>query len=205
MIHVKNSISNLDWRELKLSKLDKHNGTTNFDITLSSKLLKEYNAILDFIDTLDDKFKAAGSDMLWGGEDNQSDKFDLSIQIHHNFNNKIDMSGAGLAYAFRGLGLGKKIYKKMISKVVFISSGESQSYKYSQLVWTGLINDNELYTLMNSKWIYAFLKSTPPAEIITLLKKVFEDKTKGECLFDEDFESKHLELLKNSKVAHHFI
>ena len=36
------------------------------------------------------------------------------------------------------------------------------------------------------------------------MEKVFKDKSKGECLFDEDFESKHITLLKKSKVAHHF-
>lgn len=200
----KENIKTIDWREIEIVLEDENLNTVHFSITLPNKLMNDFDIIIEKINSLDSVFIQVGSDMLWGGEDSECDGFNITIQISKVMNNRIDITGNGLPIGFRGLGLGKKIYKKVISEVNYISSEEHKSYKYSHLLWSSLIIDKELYLFMNKDWVYAFPSTESPGSIISRIEVFFKHNSKGECAFDEEFVARNIAHLKESKIAHLF-
>src|ERR1700752_2018333 len=202
---LKDDIKAISWEQLEMELIEENDNQAFFEVTLPNELIQDFNIIKTKIDSLDKVFIQVGYSILWGEEDVECDSLNVSIQINKTMRNRIDISGDGLSLGFRGIGLGKKIYKKVISKVGYISSEEYKSYKYSHLLWSSLIKDEELLLFMNKDWVYAFLSKETPEMIISKIEDFFNYNSKEECAFDEEFVVKNSELLLNSKIAHLFI
>jgi len=182
---LREKIKNVDWKELHVELIDSGN-TFTYEVSLPKKLMRDFDKLEKKIESLGE-FKEVGNDLLWGGDTAECDKFTITMQVRESMFNKIDISGYGLPIAFRSLGLGKKIYKKIISEVGYISSENHGSYKYSHLLWSSLIKDEDIYTFMNNNWILAFLKDQKPDVIIERLEKFFQHNAKNDCVLDESF------------------
>ena len=121
-------------------------------------------------------------------QDGYRDLF-LDIEIHKENLNKIDVLN-GLPNFMKILGLGKKIYKKLIKDFNYISSfyGYNPSID-SDLVWNSVLDDNEVYSFINDNNIISFWNEYEYDEIIEKLKEFY--KIPGEMFFDDDFLKKY--------------
>jgi hypothetical protein len=127
---------------------------------------------------------------------NENIKFNhsLVIDIETTHYNKIDIINE-LPPFMQNLGLGKKIYKKLIEDFNYISStGDNYSIE-SSMVWKSISTDNDIYFFSNGKNIIIFSKKYKKEKIITQLKKFFKLLNKEHYL-DSEF-LKNYNLTKN--------
>lgn len=109
----------------------------------------------------------------------------LEIELDKDMLNRIDIVN-GLPLFMKGIGLGKKIYKKIIKDFGYISSfnGYEPSID-SSMVWESLANDNELYSFSNDENLICFWNELEYEIIIEKLKEFYENKS--DFQFDDDF------------------
>jgi hypothetical protein len=109
----------------------------------------------------------------------------LEIEIDKNNLNKIDIINS-LPNFMKNIGLGKKIYKKIIKDFGFISSFDGYEPSLdSSMVWESLANDKEIFTFTNDENIISFWYELNYETIIEKLSKFY--KNKGFIQFDDDF------------------
>jgi hypothetical protein len=109
----------------------------------------------------------------------------LEITLDQNNLNKIDILN-GLPIFMKNIGLGKKIYKKLIKKINYVSSfyGYEPSID-SDMTWLSILNDKEIYSFINDNNIISFWNEYEYGEIIEKLKLFYEHD--GVKTFDDDF------------------
>lgn len=109
----------------------------------------------------------------------------LEIELDKKYLNKIDIMN-GLPNFMKGIGLGKKIYKKLIKDFGFISSfnGYEPSLD-SSMVWRSLATDKEIFTFSNDENLISFWNELDYDLIIEKLKNFY--KYKGKIQIDDDF------------------
>jgi hypothetical protein len=109
----------------------------------------------------------------------------LEIEIDKKNLNKIDIIN-NLPNFMKNIGLGKKIYKKIIKDFGFISSFDGYEPSLdSSMVWESLANDKEIFTFTNDENIISFWYELNYETIIEKLSKFY--KNKGFIQFDDDF------------------
>lgn len=110
----------------------------------------------------------------------------LEVEVHGENMNKIDVLN-GLPLFMRGLGLGKKVYKRLIVDFGYLSSFEGYGpSKESSMVWNSLADDHELYTFTNDGNIICFHQGVPLEGILEVLGRFY--RIPGEVVvLDSDF------------------
>lgn len=109
----------------------------------------------------------------------------LEVEIDKDMLNRIDIIN-GLPNFIKGIGLGKKIYKKLIKEFGYISSFDGYEPSLdSSMVWESLANDNELFIFSNDENLIFFCNELEYETIINKLKEFYENK--GSIQFDDDF------------------
>ncbi|MCK9445510.1 hypothetical protein M0Q50_01285 [bacterium] len=145
-----------------------------YNVEISILITNIKNIISRFDDDLIDKiFQSGYRDM------------NLEIKLSGEFN-QIDIMN-GLPNFMKGLGLGKKIYRKMIKDYNYVSSfnGFNPS-RDSDLVWNSIAtNDKDIYIFMNDDNIICFWNEYEFDKIVEKLKDFY--KIKGVMTFDDDF------------------
>jgi len=188
---LKIEIESMDFDEILINQLD----SNNLEIRYSPKI----RGILLYLDNKRVELKNSGDkekekivEFLY--KDGSEDIYlDISIQPPLN---RIDVNNE-LPVFMRGLGLGKKIYKKLIKNLGFISSFKGYEPSiWSDLVWNKLSMDPDLYFFSNSDNFICFWNEIEFEEIIFKLKEFFKEK--GERIFDNDFKIKFQ--LDDSKI-----
>lgn len=113
----------------------------------------------------------------------------LEIEIDSELLNRIDIIN-GLPNFMKGIGLGKKIYKKLIKDFGFISSfnGYEPSLE-SSMVWRSLATDSEIFTFTNDDNIISFWSDLDYNLIIQKLKLFYQKR--GKIQIDDDFLKKN--------------
>ena len=148
------------------------------------------NNIMTLLSILKGKIKEYSSDeideRIFGG--GWQELF-LEIELDKDMLNKIDIIN-GLPNFMRGLGLGKKIYKKLIHDFGYISSfnGYDPSLD-SSMVWESLAGDKDLFTFSNDENIISFWNGLDYDIIIKKLKEFYTHT--GTIQFDDDFLKKY--------------
>jgi hypothetical protein len=112
--------------------------------------------------------------------------FDMDIRIDKNYLNKLDILNSLPAF-MKGLGLGKKIYKKLIKNYEYLSSfkGFEPSIE-SDMVWNKITEDKEIYTFINGENFISFWNEVEFDKIIEVLKEFFI-KPNEQIILDSDF------------------
>ena len=171
-------VKEIDWNDIDYSYkndiitiLYKNNIMTSLSI-LKGKI-KEYSS-----DEIDEKIFGVGWEELF-----------LEIELDKDILNKIDIIN-DLPNFMKGLGLGKKIYKKLIYDFGYISSfnGYEPSLD-SSMVWESLARDSDLFTFSNDENLISFWNDLDYNIIIEKLKEFYENK--GTIQLDDDFLKKY--------------
>lgn len=117
-------------------------------------------------------------------QDGYRDLF-LEIEIHNDIFNKIDILN-GLPNFLKNLGLGKKIYKKLIKDFNYISSFSGyEPSEDSDMTWNSILDDHEIFSFCNDNNIISFWYEVPYDEIINILSSFYKEP--GKMVFDDDF------------------
>lgn len=171
-------VKELDWNDIDYSYKD--------DIIT----ILYINNIMTSLSILKGKIKEYSSDeideRIFGGD--WKGLF-LEIELDKDMLNRIDIVN-GLPNFMKGIGLGKKIYKKLICDFGYISSynGYGPSLD-SSMVWESIANDKELFTFSNDENLICFWNELEYETIIEKLKEFYEHK--GNIQFDDDFLTKY--------------
>lgn len=121
-------------------------------------------------------------DLFFG--DGYDDLF-LQVELDQENLNRIDIIN-GLPNFMKNLGLGKKIYKKLIKDFGFISSFTGFSHSLdSDMVWKSIATDKEIFTFSNDNNLISFWSGLDYEFIMDKLKKFY--KNKGSIQIDDDF------------------
>jgi len=109
----------------------------------------------------------------------------LEIELDQDMLNRIDIIN-GLPNFIKGIGLGRKIYKKIIKDFGFISSFDGYEPSLdSSMVWESIAKDKEIFTFTNNENIISFWYDINYEIIIEKLKEFYVNK--GDIQFDDDF------------------
>lgn len=113
---------------------------------------------------------------------------ELSVYVDKNDQNKIDFT-EGLPPLIIGTGLGYKIYKKIISKKLYIT-GNKFATIFAYNVWYNLIQDKSLYAFTSKELSGVILKTITNYDLKLILDSI-KDK---ELIFDEELKEKIIEI-----------
>lgn len=118
-----------------------------------------------------------------------SDDMLLEIEIDYKLLNRIDIINS-MPIFIKGIGLGKKIYKKLIKDFNYIStfSGYEPSIDIS-MVWDSIARDEDVFTFTNDDNIISFWNTYNYNDIISKLKIFY--KNFGHYEFDDNFLDKY--------------
>lgn len=113
----------------------------------------------------------------------------LGIELDHSNLNEIDIMN-GLPNFMKNLGLGKKIYKKLIKDFDYISSFNGSGHSLdSDMVWKSIVTDKEIFSFANDDNLISFWNELDYQTILDKLKIFYN--IKGEIKIDEDFLMKY--------------
>jgi hypothetical protein len=113
----------------------------------------------------------------------------IDIEIDEKVLNKIDIIN-GLPNFLQGLGLGKKMYKKFIKELGYISSWSGGDVNLdSSMIWKSLASDNDLFMFCNDNNIICFWIDLEYDKIMIKLREFYYKK--GNIIIDSDFLKKY--------------
>jgi hypothetical protein len=172
--NIKQQCVKLNFKDIKYSSFE-----NNLEIHYNSKL----NALLNTLkEQLFGLYDEDIMNKIFG--DGSRDVF-LDVGIDSKNFNKIYVFN-GLPNFMKNLGVGKKVYKKLIKDFNYISSFYAYSPSIdSDLTWNSILNDKEIYSFSNDDNIICFWNEYPYDKIIKKLKKFY--KIDGIKQFDDDF------------------
>lgn len=152
--------------------------STSYTKEINSLLLILEGEIMDVDVEVYDRFFGDGYDEMF-----------LNIQLDESNLNRIDIIN-GLPNFLKNIGLGKKIYKKLIKDLGYVSSfsGYEPSLD-SSMVWKSIVSDNDMFSFTNNENIISFWNDLDKDFIIDKLKIFFEYK--GKIQIDKDFLKKY--------------
>jgi hypothetical protein len=141
--------------------------------------------VVTLLSTLKDDTDILGDDVyqrIFG--DGYSDLY-LEVELDKEMLNRIDIIN-GLPNFMKGIGLGKKVYKKLIKDFNFISSfnGYEPSLD-SSMVFRSLLSDSDIFSFTNDENIICFWNELEYDFILENLKEFYNDK--GDIQIDDDF------------------
>jgi predicted ribosome-associated RNA-binding protein Tma20 len=115
----------------------------------------------------------------------------LQIELDRDMFNRIDIIN-GLPNFMKGIGLGKKIYKKLIKDFNYISTFDGYEPSIdSSMVWQSLANDDDIFTFTNGENIICFWNDYSYNHIIEKLKYFYKDSDFNNDHFDDTFLKKY--------------
>jgi hypothetical protein len=101
--------------------------------------------------------------------------------------NRIDIMN-GLPNFMKGIGLGKKIYKKLIKDFNYISTFDGYEPSIdSSMVWESLAKDDDIFTFTNDENIICFWNDYSYNDTIEKLKYFYKDSDINNAQFDDTF------------------
>jgi len=145
--------------------------------------------IITYLATLKELSLEGGEEIdkrLFGGR--WSDIY-LQIDLDDKLLNRIDIINS-LPNFMKNIGLGKKIYKKLIKDFGYISSfyGYEPSID-SSMVWNSLSRDSDIFIFSNDDNLISFWNEIGYDDIMDTLKIFYKDK--GFIQIDDDFIKKY--------------
>lgn len=195
VIILKEQIKNISWTQLVLKEEEPNESMTHyFEVRLTEDIQEEIIAI-DSIYQEFSHLKSVGENCLYGSENNSEYCFRVQIS---KIDNRIDISGDGIAPGFRKLGLGCKLYRKMLDKFDFICSEDRNLSAYGKLVWNSMRKNEMFYTFYTPVKAYSFTSEKPVIEILNIL--TVETKYVNLFLWDDNFLEQNRELIMNSDM-----
>lgn len=193
----RHSLKDIIWEDLELSKTHQNGDTRYFKLNLPKlyqNKLKEIDAFRDNVPLLEGVF----NELLYKEYTNNS--FVCPIEIRYSFN-RIHNSGNGMTNGFRNLGLGIKIYRKVVEEVGFISSEDDDELSsFGKLMWNSMRNSNLFFTFFFKTKSFAFPSIVDPNFVIDTISNHIGSLNFNEILWDEDFLRENIELIKESPL-----
>ncbi len=157
-------LKRIKFNDIKLEKRENHNSNT-YSIIFPENIISTYNELTGIIEKeTDDRKKKICFYEIYEDISFEYDGLSIRIQIYNEDSNRIHNPGSGLSQSFRNLGLGKKIFKRIIQEVGFITSehrdtfGEIKNSIQSDLLWFSLYNDDQVICKTNGNLFFAYLK-----------------------------------------------
>jgi hypothetical protein len=207
---LKESIRGIDKKELICEKSAGPGAKHEWDILLPECILNQFEVILNEINNLsttDPKhdYQASAIKALYGesDEDRVPDPDDLTLRVQveaaDGLYNRIHLSGEGLPEGLRRLGIGSKIYERMVDHYHYVSSTAIDSSVDARLLWLGIAASIYFHVFIGGSRIMAFNTKCKPSEVISTLEKAF--KQNNELVIDEDFLKQNKKLIQNSQLS----
>jgi len=172
----------------------------DFTVSLPEDLMSDFNKVKDTIfDLAGERLLEIANIDVWGSYDEPIQNMEWGFSVSTFHNQRIHINGFGLPHSFRKLGLGKKIYKKILLKVGYISTQDEKSYKYSDFLWLSIVNDMDFISFISRDKIICCLSDNIPSNLVDVLAENFTndafscsgnvDKLKENGMFDELIEN----------------
>ena len=185
--YIRTNLSNIHYDDIKYSKKDYDNIDIYFNKEIKKKLINYYDISSECED--DDNYDKLSYNMEIGDIDNKLP----NISLEGSLNNFDIMNG--IPSFLRGIGLGKKIYKKIIKDFKYIkSSGAYDPSIESSMVFKSLAKDKEIYTFIYRDDILCIWNTYDYNKIIKLLKIYYNNLDSydiNKTFFDDDFLKKY--------------
>jgi hypothetical protein len=186
--NIRESIKNLDWRELKLYQYNRH-----YYVIFPRKIMSMCTAFNKLYDKIQDiyhykshflktfRFSNELESMYVAINGYMSDYSNLpkgvsgiELYLDSGTLNRTHFPG-GLPYSFLGLNLGVKVYRKMLDDKGFIQSGSDAS-ESAQNMWRQLIQSSDLSCAITKYGVIVFDKNLSKEEKIKYLAEFVLDK-----------------------------
>lgn len=183
--NIKNELIDIDYNEIKY----KEDG--DFVISFNNKVKKLLSQYYNMCGELEDDehYYKLIDNIDIGDVDNDFPAVSILGEL-----NRIDIN-IGIPFFIRGIGLGKKIYKKLIKDFKYISSkGTNDPSIESTIVFKSLAKDNEIYTFVYKDDIICFWNSYEYNKLIKMLKifySNYDSNYESKTFFDDDFLKKY--------------
>lgn len=165
---LKQQIRELNWKDIVLIIQESNGNTLQYNTEFPSKIQSTSNQLKTFIPTESDhRYYDAYHMIIYGHQEEKHDELDLYLALG-NFDNKVDVLRSGLPYSLRGLGIGAKLYKRLMLEAKFISSEIRNTSFHSDLVWEKLTRDEEVHVVSTQSRLYACLRNEITGILSTL-------------------------------------
>lgn len=198
ILELKNEVSNMKIKFKKFKYTDNMIYTKLLYSVDSDSIIKDIERILRKSE--EDESYSKYFNIIY--PDGEEKSFDLDIEIETNNMNRIHVP-EGLPYILKGLGLGKRIYKKLIYELGFLSTTSIDRSIDSLFVWESLRKDVEIYTFVFNERILCVSPELNFEKIEKNLSEFYENVNDNDTvILDNDFQNKYPNELNRSKVSY---
>lgn len=197
ILELKDGISNMKKIKLKKFKYDNNKIYTELLFDRNVKIITD-----DILNVLEASINMPVYPKYFNivYPDGEEKTFDLDIEIETNNLNRIHIP-IGLPYILKGLGLGKKIYKKLIYDLGYLSTTSNDRSVDSLFVWESLRKDEEIYTFVLNEKIICISPELEFEKIVDILFEFYDGTNDNDIvILDDDFRIKYPNQINRSKI-----
>lgn len=165
---LKMQLRNLKWTDIELIDLENKGNTKHYQTKFPSEIQHAFEQLAAHLpDSAGDRYYQAYHELIYGHVNDECDNIGLTLSVGL-LDHRVDVLNSGLPYSLRGLGLGSKLYKRLMREYGYIYSEERQSGFHSDLVWDKLTKDEEVHVISTKTCLYACLRSDTTGRLSTL-------------------------------------
>lgn len=167
---IQEYLRELTWQDLPL-EIEDFDNMTRYSLFLPDHIETNYSTLVGILENeTDPNIKKIYHNTIFGDPQEKFNGLTLSVQALHLHNNRVHYPGPGLAVKYRNLGLGKKIYKRIIYDRGHITSYDTDTLGVSadnsiesDLIWHSLYTDDEIDCQTDGNKIIAIFAEYQPA------------------------------------------
>jgi hypothetical protein len=174
----------------------------HYQISLPQILIDEFEVIkrdIEAVGNNTDRYETPIQCIVWGDSYEKFDELEWSITVSKSIH-RVDISGEGLPLSFRRLGLGVKMYKRVLLEIGYLVTLYPDSKGYSDLLWDSIISDDDFYSFVSEKPMLCCLRESPPENLLSILQEQFSSYDKIEVYGNPSFLTRFEKELKDHYI-----
>jgi ribosomal protein S18 acetylase RimI-like enzyme len=205
-------LKTISYQDLTLTRIEENTCTFECHLNLPVYLQAGLKQLRADMESFPNAYQPYAHQLLWGHSKpvehthnppnpGMDPALYLTLYIDKTKQNRIHVLCPGLNPGFQRKGIGRKIYRKMISELGYVSSEQSTANDF--LVWQTLFSDPDLYVFLGSDVVIAFRATAGFETVYPLISQVFGLSEPGEYLLDSDFVAHYSGQLLQTEFKHY--
>ncbi len=194
----------ISYQQMTLTIIEENACTLDCHVNLPLSLQEAYLHLREQTASFPEAFQPYAQQILWGNlqpfehrhnppNPGMDPALYLTLYVDKTKFNRIHLLCPGLNKSFQRKGIGRKVYKNMISHLGHVSSEQATANDF--LIWQSLFSDHELYLFLGPDFVIGFMASAGFDTVYPVISAAFKLCKPSEYVLDSDFTAAYADKL----------